>query len=102
MLGLSCDGPDRLPIILDHDSGYNGIIESLQEEKRRIETAISILEGTPARSTNGRRRGAGKATNGRRKGARRGRRLSAAARKRISEAAKARWAAARKAGKKAL
>jgi len=63
--------------------GIDGVVEALREQERRIENALTALEGGTVRSGNGRRSGAGRAAgNGRRK--RRGRKLSAAARKRLS------------------
>jgi hypothetical protein len=77
--------------------GIDKVVEALREEMRRIDNALSALEGRTGRSMKSRRPTTG---NGRRK--RRGRRLSTAARRRISIAAKARWAAAKKAGKSSL
>lgn len=75
------------------------IVQSLKEEKERLEKAIAALEGSWEKSTNRRRTAGHAAGNGRR---RRKRKLSPAARKRISQAAKARWAKAKKAGRNTL
>lgn len=58
------------------------IIEELEAERDRLNSAISALQG--------RKRGPGPSTNGRK------RHLSAAARRRIGEAMKKRWAQRRK------
>lgn len=71
------------------------ILQELKDQRDRIESALTILEGSSGRG--GRRFGL-KAASGRR----RRKRLSAAAKKRISEAAKARWAKAKKAGRNQL
>jgi hypothetical protein len=61
------------------------IIEELEAERERLNSAITALQGR-------KRPGRPPQTTGRRK-----RRLSAAARKRISDAMKKRWAARKKA-----
>jgi hypothetical protein len=76
----------------------NDMLGQLQDERGRIDQAISALQGLDsAGSTSTPRRGR-PAANATSPGTRRGRRrMSAAARKRISEAAKARWAARKRA-----
>ena len=74
------------------------ILNTLKQERARIDAAIAALSGGSVENGR-RRRGQMKSGTSKRRSRRR---LSAAARKRISDAAKARWAKAKKSGKNSL
>ena len=68
----------------------NRIVLELKVERKRIDEAISLLEGRQSHGVGSRARNVTSIDRGRR------RQLSAAARRRISEAQKRRWAEQRK------